>query len=97
MGAVLLEGANSLLERVQTTTGENRQQARPDLQRFRLEVHARIPWPMEKGLKQESEVLDAMADERTWRGLYDQTIKMVENNERMIDRAKRKMPHFRDS
>ncbi len=64
---------------------------RLDPKAIRMAVHARIPWPKQ----QEREVAEAQADFRLWQSLNEQTTKMIEGYERVIERAQKQNVELR--
>jgi len=65
----------------------------PDLKGIRIAVHKRVPWPMEPE-RARLAGLEADAEAKQWFGLYEMHSKMIENEEKSIERAqKRKAEH----
>ncbi len=56
-----------------------------------MTVHARIPWPKQP----ERELAEAQADFRLWQSLNEQTTKMIEGYERVIERAQKQNVELR--
>lgn len=64
----------------------NRLGGETEVRRLRLIIHTRIPWPMEPE-RQRFEALKAEHEAKFWHGMYQQTGKMIEANERLAAKA----------
>jgi len=66
----------------------------PDEKRFRLAVHARIPWPMQperdrlETLKAEKEIKRVEDEAKAWYGLYEMSSEQIADHERAIESHK---------
>lgn len=81
------EAANPKLKNLANRLGD-------DMKRLRMAVHARIPWPMAPE-RARLALLQAEHDAAFWHGIYGQTTKMIEGNERLIAKAQEDIKELR--
>jgi hypothetical protein len=80
------ETANPKLKNLANRLGD-------EMQRLRMAVHARIPWPMEPE-RQRLELLEAQREAKLWHGLYSSSARMIETNERLAAKAAEQTKSF---